>query len=129
MHLCNYYFFIVFRSFSNTVNSNLNELTTFSTTEKVIGKWIDNITNVYEKTYYTQTDGLLDYSITTENSTLIEFSGSFYSNEYSQRLPINFYYNDNLRSWISITTSGMYINGSGNNTKYIIKVRYIKEKL
>ena len=109
----------------------------YSTTEQVVGTWIDGST-LYEKSFYatgTFSNGT-QYSVDTgilhdDLGEIVESNGNMFSTDVI--LPLNFYLsaNEYTRMFIAVGTTGQNVSveiysKSFNFTKYIITIRYTK---
>lgn len=117
------------------VNAELIEVNSYLTTEKVVGKWIDGITDVFEQSLVTNNVTIassgftvLDNIHTTANTKLINVDGAaeVLSNNVQVQVPIN-----NTNGYVRLESTGLGIWNLGsygtNFTNIIITLRYIKK--
>ena len=136
MHRCNSYFFIVFRSFSNTVNSNLTSVKNYSTEETVVGTWIDG-KPIYRKCYVgtpnlSDTVELTPYIIPNsincnDIDTLVNVSAHNRGSLNGPIAPFSYYRGNNVATTYDINSNGirLFRNGQALYT-YVVIVEYTK---
>lgn len=114
----------------NTLNTTLSNLTTITSSEVAIGKWIDNKT-LYRKIIYVAgavTGGtVIDSSITNQNiDTLVSMSGvCSHGNFY--RISIPYYSNANNYTALQIVDGGVILlNGGFTPTNVVVTIEYTK---
>lgn len=108
------------------VNNKFNEISTYSTEEKVIGTWIDGKT-LYEKTIYINTGSTADTDVVVANLNIdnIEYlkikDGSIFSN--NNWWDVNFYYSNTIYAATYIRPEENAIKGKYGS--YILGTGYI----
>jgi hypothetical protein len=112
------------------IKDNISNIQNYSTNAHVIGKWIDGITDVYEKTYYgtTMSQGLvIDNTINSSNSELISFNGAVKMADRWVPYDTSSIGNIMYRATFWLTSDGLTAEVANQSVaKYNLTIRYIQ---
>jgi hypothetical protein len=114
----------------DALNTDLSTIKTFSTTERVVGKWVDG-SDVYEKTYTGITlsaNQVIDSSLTSANSFIVDIFGSVTIGNVCDIIPFSRNTGVEYTYMFDLKSNGLnaMIANMGASTHYNITVRYVK---